>query len=86
MTPAQALREASLAGRSRQFEISRHALTRMKERNVTVRDIGLALESATQATFEAENKWRLEGGEDDTGDPLGVVIVFTGRGLVVTVF
>ncbi len=86
MTSAEALREAARAGRYRQFELSSHALQRMKQRNVTRRDIGLALSSATSAAHEGGNKWRIDGGTDDDGEPLGVVIVFTGRGLVVTVF
>jgi hypothetical protein len=86
MTPTEALAEAARAGRYRQFDVSSHALKRMKERNVTRRDIGLALASATTAKFEGGTKWRVEGGRDDAGDPLGVVIAFTGRGLVVTVF
>lgn len=70
-----------------QFDLSRHALRRMGERNVTRWDICLALSSATSATKEeGTDKWRLDGGCDDDGLPLGVVIVFTPRGLIVTVF
>jgi len=60
----------------------------MAQRNVTRRDICLALQSATTAAQDPEcaDKWRLEGGRDDDGAALGVVIVFTGRGLIVTVF
>lgn len=87
MTPIQALREAALASRTNQFDLSRHALQRMGERNVTRRDICLALASATNATKEqGSDKWQLDGGCDDDGSPLGVVIVFTPRGLIVTVF
>jgi hypothetical protein len=40
----------------------------------------------SERRHEGNNKWKLEGGKDDDGQPLGVVIVFTARGLVVTVF
>jgi hypothetical protein len=58
----------------------------MKERNVTRRDICLALRTAARAVLEQGCKWRIEGGLDDEGLPLGVVIVFSARGLIVTVF
>ena len=86
MTSAKALQEAKAAGRSGLFEVSSHALKRMMERNVTRRDIQLALQSATAATHEGGEKWRLDGGKDDDGDDLGVVIVLAGRRIVVTVF
>jgi hypothetical protein len=86
MTPAEALQEAARAGRSGQFEVSSHALKRMRERNVTRRDIRLALASAKVAIHQGGEKWRLEGGFDDASDALDVVIVLTGRGLVVSVF
>lgn len=85
MTPAEALREAATAGRVRQFEVSRHALQRMKERNVTRADICTALQTATSAVQEEEARWRLDGGHDLDGDALGLVVVLTGRCLIVTV-
>ena len=86
MTPADALREASLAGRSGQFEVSSDCLVRMRQRNVTRRDICLALRSATSAVQQTEAKWRIDGGRDDDGDSLDVVVAFTSGVLVVTVF
>ncbi len=85
MTPVEALREAALAGRAQQFEVSRHALQRMGERNVTRLDICSALKTATSATCENETKWRLAGGHDLDGDAIELVVVLTGRCLVVTV-
>lgn len=86
MTPAEALREASHAGRFNQFEISVHAHQRMQERNVTRRDICFALKTATVATAETAERWRFGGGHDEDGEPLGLVAVLAGRCLVVTVF
>jgi hypothetical protein len=86
MTASEALRDAALAGRLGQFEVSSHCLVRMRQRNVTRRDICLALRSATSAVQQAEAKWRLNGGRDDDGEPLDVVVAFTGNVLVVTVF
>lgn len=86
MTPEQALKEAGLVGRLGQFGLSRHAVRRMEERNVTRRDIGHALRSATAAILQEDGSWRIEGGTDDDGEPLTVVVAFTGRGVVVTVF
>ncbi len=72
-------------GRFDQFELTFHALQRMRERNATRWDICLALRSATIALHQEGDRWRLEGGRDDDGEPLGLVVVFTGRGLIVTV-
>lgn len=84
MEPSDALKEARLVGGLGQFGLSRHAIERMRERNVTRRDIGKALQSATAAALDGE-RWCLTGGIDLDGDNLTVVIVFTGPGLVVTV-
>jgi hypothetical protein len=86
VTPDEALREAKLAGRFNQFEVSLHCLRRMAERSVTRWDICLALRTATQATHEEAAKWKMTGGSGDDGEFLDVVIVFTGKGLVVSVF
>jgi len=59
----------------------------MSERNVTQRDIARVLQSATWAKPLEADKWRLEGGFDDDGQPLVLVIALTGhRFVVVTVF
>lgn len=87
MTPDEALKEAIRAGEFAQFEISRHAFERMKQRRVTRWDICLALRSSKVAVPQDQpRKWRIEGGNADDGASLMVVIVFTGRGLVVSVF
>lgn len=87
MTPVEALREAARAGLANQFEVSSHAHRRMGERGATRADICCALRSSLAAIVqENDRKWRLEGGRDLDGDELIVVIVFTGQGVVVTVF
>ena len=83
-SPERALEEARRVGRLGQFGLSRHAIERMEERNVTRRDIGHALTRATAATEDGE-RWRLAGGSDLEGDPLTVVLVFVGGGFIVTV-
>jgi hypothetical protein len=47
---------------------------------------GSVLQSATAATHEAGARWRLDDGCDDDCQVLGVVVVFDGRTIVVTVF
>lgn len=86
MSPTEALQEALRAGRFGQFEVSSHCLDRMRLRNATRRDICCALKSATTAKHQEGSKWRLEGGCDEEGVRLDIVIVFTGRGLIVTIF
>ncbi len=87
MNSSEALKEASRAAFANQFEVSKHGLERMAERGATRKDICCAMRSASLATEqEHERKWRLEGGKDLDGEPLTVVIVFTGTGLVVSVF
>lgn len=86
MTPEEALREAALAGRIQRFEVSRHAMQRMSERNVTRADLRSGLMTATQATHEDGARWLLEGGRDLDGDALSLVVVLQRGCLVVTVF
>ena len=86
MTAEEALRAAALAGRLGQFDVTSHCLQRMRTRNVTRRDIRCALQTATTATHQEASKWRLDGGVDDDGEPLDLVVVLLGRTLVVTVF
>ena len=86
MSPAEALQEAARAGRLRQFDVSSHCLERMRQRNVTLRDISCALKSAKIAKHQESCKWRLEGGCDDDGERLDVVVVLTGSALIVTIF
>lgn len=85
MSPAEALKEARLVGRLGRFGLTRHAAERMRERDVSRKDIGQALQTANIAIRDDEC-WRLEGGHDLEGEPLTVVVVFTGFRVVVTVF
>lgn len=86
MTPAEVLREAALAAKVDQFRVSGHGLKRMAERNVTRRDIRLAMLSAHTADAEDPVKWRLRGGQDDDGEDLDVVVAFADGVIVVTVY
>ena len=84
MTAAEALdavRRYALAGR---FVISHHAYTRMRQRNVLVRDVRSALMGATSCQADRE-KWRITGPDHD-GDLLTCVVVLEDGVLVVTVF
>ena len=88
MTPAEALREAAQAGRYNQFDLDSgaHAALRMRQRSVRFSDIRHALQTATVAISEPEERWRLEGGATRDGDPLTLVVVFEWRCVVITVF
>jgi Domain of unknown function (DUF4258) len=86
VTPSDALRAAALAGRLNRFQVSGHALLRMRHRNVTRQDIASALASARTAAPEAETRWKLLGGCDCDGDVLTVVVAFDAGTIVVTVF
>ena len=87
MTPDQALREAALAGRTNQFQVSRHVLEeRMPERGASRRDLALALQSATSAHHQERSKWRIDGGRDDAGDLLTLIVAFEDGVLIVTLF
>ena len=81
-----ALRRAHHAGRTGLFRTTAHAKRRMLERGVTWVDVATGLRSATDATAEAENKWRFTGGSDAHGDELTIVAVLNSGVLVVTVF
>jgi hypothetical protein len=84
-----ALREARLAGRTRQFDVRVHATERMAERSASRQDISHALTTAARATpqvHENGERWRLEGGSDEEGEPLNLVVIFRPRALIVTLF
>lgn len=85
MTSAEALSFAQGAASVNQLDISVHAFD---SHNATRRDIHLALKSATRAIYQSESdRWRLEGGTDDEGQPLTIVVDFEGgRVTVITAF
>jgi hypothetical protein len=84
--PDEALKEAKLVGRTRQFKVRLHAMGRMAERSASRQDIANALITATEAIHQEATKWRLEGGTDEEGASLVVVIRFEERGVIVTIF
>ena len=65
---------------------SRHAQARMLERNVEKVDVISALITATAATWQAANTYRVEGGTDTHADPLVVVVAIDVDAIVITVF
>jgi len=85
VTPAEALSFAKGAAAVNQLDISEHAFD---SHNATRRDVRLALKSATVAAYQPESgRWRIEGGRDDEGRPLTIVVVFEGgRVAVITAF
>jgi hypothetical protein len=86
MTPAEALRQAARAGRLARFEVSAHAMQRMKERHVTRADIASALMTATSAECQEGARFRFDGGRDHDGEALSLVAVLQSGCFVVTVF
>ncbi len=90
MTPSQALQYIQGAARLNQFRVEQniHAIVRMGERRVHMRDIAKAILTATLAVEQFENgrtRWRLKNGTDLDGVPLDVVAEINNGVLIVTV-
>ena len=85
MTPAEVLTFAKGAGTTNQFDVSDHAFD---SHNATRRDVRFALKSATRASYQPDkDRWRIEGGTDDEGQPLSLVLDFEeARITVITAF
>jgi len=83
---SQALAEIKRLTMLRRVSLTAHAKTRMRERGVTVRDLLAAIISATTARHEDEHKYRVEGGIDEDGDPLTIVVAIEADLLVITIF
>jgi hypothetical protein len=84
VTPQEALALAEGAGRTGQFDVEVHVFTKHR---LTRRTVQLALMSATEALYQADNdRWRLEGGKDEDGNTIHVVVRLEGRVFVVTAF
>lgn len=81
------LREAHLAGKLDQFQLTEHALAEAKEANARHSDIRNALKTAKAALFQSENgRWKLVGGTDIEGVELKLIIELRHGVLIVTVF
>ncbi len=88
MNPSQALQYIQGAARLNQFELDSHAIQRMRERKVRLRDVRQAMASATEAVEQLEDgetRWRLRGGLDSEQAPLEVVVAIDDGVLVITV-
>jgi hypothetical protein len=85
VTPSEALALVQGAASVNQLEFYGHAFA---SHNATRRDIRLAIKGATRTTYQPEkDRWRIEGGNDDDGQPLTVVVEFDAdRVTVITAF
>lgn len=85
-TPSEVLSIAFRAGQLRQYQIQwPHARKRMAERGVTDRCLDIALQTATEATYQPNNdRWKLKGGVDSEGEPLTLILKLNGV-LIITV-
>lgn len=73
MTPAEALTLASTAARLGRLRYTKHARERMEDRGATRDDVVSACVTATAATHQRDDVWRLSGGVDAMGDVLVVI-------------
>lgn len=84
MTPREALALAQGAGRTGQFDVEVHVFTKHR---LTRRTVQLALMSATDAFHQPEDdRWRLEGGKDEDGKAIRVIVDLEDGVFVVTAF
>ncbi len=73
MTPTDALRLAREAACTGRLQFTEHALRRMRERGARRLDVSNACATATTATYQGSDVWRLSGGVDLEGDVLVVI-------------
>lgn len=85
MTPSEALADVRGYARAGQVRVTFHAKTRMAERGVAAGDLWHALENAERCRAESEERWRVEG-PDEEGATLTAIVVIVDGVLVVTVF
>jgi hypothetical protein len=73
VTPAEALHYVHAASRAGRLRYTRHAWERMSLRGASEEDVSAACLSATLATHQREDVWKLSGGVDLDGDVLVVI-------------
>jgi hypothetical protein len=85
VTAAQALEAVRGYAAANRYVISAHAMTRMRQRNVTPGDVHHALCNARTCRAVEDDKWRVTGPDRD-GDDLDLVVAIEDGVVVVTVF
>lgn len=84
MSPQEAIESIRGYAAAGRIIVTRHAYERMRQRNVTFRDVTLAL-SAARICDAANTNWRVTGPDVD-GDELTLVVAIESGVIVVTVF
>ena len=81
MTSKQVLALVRGAARLNQVFVSEHAF---ESHDATFFDVKCALVSATHAVYQPESdRWRIEGGLDDDGAVLTVIVKFEGNVVII---
>jgi hypothetical protein len=87
MGDAKVLAEVQRLARLDRIIVTVHARVRMAERGVTRAHLRSALVSATAAIRQPDrSNWRIEGGADNEGDDLTVIVDLEADVIVVTLF
>ncbi len=69
------------------IEVTEHARSRMRDRNVTGGDILSAIATATTAAYQADrDTWKVSGGTDTDGEDLTLAVAIEANLIVVTIF
>ena len=85
MTSAEALVLIRGYANAARIEYTGHAKLRMKERNVSPKDVRRSLANATACLAQAQDRWRTSGPDTDD-DVLECVVVLEDGDVVVTVY
>jgi hypothetical protein len=84
---AKVLAEVQRLARLDRIVITGHARIRMVDRGATRKDLRSALVTATIAIRQVDRgNWRIEGGADNAGDDLTVIVDLEADVIVVTLF
>ena len=84
MTEAEALREIQGFFAANRYEISTHAVLRMRQRGAQESDVRHAIAHATACRKDAA-RWRVDGPDVD-GDELTMICVLESGVVIVTIF
>ena len=67
------------------YELSDHAYSRMKQRNIRIADIHNALTKAFRCSSQQNERWRVDGPDMD-GDGLTLIVAIEDDLIVVTLY
>jgi hypothetical protein len=85
MTPQEALAQIQAYARKRQIWLTEHVCQRMHQRNVRMKDIYSAINTAHLCEKQEDDKWKVTG-QDLDNEELTLIIAIDGMNVIVTLY